>query len=417
MADIPRLIGRAVEYGMPAFEMARLAYDFSYDPANSRRVPVNRFAHRRILSDHRHRLVTTPNHDTLYSSAVIDLSLGPVTLKVPAMGARYHSLAFMDAYTNNFAYVGMRTTGGDGGSYLIVGPGRQVEAPVGSRVLRAPGNHVSILARIAVTGPSDYAEIHRLQDKLTLSGPSPARPDLIRPIPGDGENFVAVVNRVLHDDPPPDADAPLLKELSAIGIGGCVAGLNAEQRQWWRRDFAGARTELIAASKEIGPATFGWQYSQRSVGNFGTDYRIRAVIALQGMAANVPAESVYALALTDADGKVLEERHRYRLRLLPGTPLADGFWSLSIYEAMPEGGLYFADNVLHRYALGSLSPDLHRNEDGSFDLLIQKDQPEEKVSNWLPAPSGPFALMMRAYLPRPEMLDGRFRYPGIERLD
>ena len=89
MADIARLIARAVEYGTPAFEMARLAYDFSYDPANSRRVPVNRFAHRRILSDHRHRLVTTPNHDTLYSSAVIDLSSGPVTLDVPAMGARW----------------------------------------------------------------------------------------------------------------------------------------------------------------------------------------------------------------------------------------------------------------------------------------------------------------------------------------
>ena len=133
MTDMSRLIARAVEYGMPAFEMARLAYDFSYDPGNARRVPVNSFAHRRILSDHRHRLVTTPNHDTLYSSAVVDLSLGPVTLQVPAFGPRYHSLAFMDAYTNNFAYVGTRATGGEGGSYVIAGPGRHVEAPAGSQ--------------------------------------------------------------------------------------------------------------------------------------------------------------------------------------------------------------------------------------------------------------------------------------------
>jgi hypothetical protein len=417
MADMSRLIARAVEYGMPAFEMARLAYDFSYDPGNSRRVPVNSFAHRRILSDHRHRLVTTPNHDTLYSSAVIDLSLGPVTLQVPAFGPRYHSLAFMDSYTNNFAYVGTRATGGEGGSYVIAGPGRHIEAPAGARILRAPGNHISILARILVEGASDYAQVHRLQDRLALSGPAPVRSDLVRPLTGDGENFAAVVNRVLHDDPPPDADAPLLKELAAAGLGGGVTALTSEQRQWWRRDFTRVRSELIAASKEIGSTIFGWQYSQSSVGNFGTDYRTRAVIAIQGMAANIPAESVYALALTDADGRTLDRRHRYRLRLLPGAPPADGFWSLSIYEVMADGGTYFADNALHRYAVGSLSPDLHRNEDGSLDVLIQKESPRDFTANWLPAPEGKCALMMRAYLPRPDMLDGRFRYPGIERLD
>ena len=414
MADISRLIARAVEYGLPAFEMARLAYDFSYDPTHARRVPVNRYAHRRLLSDHRHRLVTTPNHDTLYSSAVIDLSLGPVALQVPAIGGRYHSLAFMDAYTNNFAYVGTRTTGGGGGSYVIVGPGRQ-PPPTENRVLRAPGNHISILARILVTGPSDYAEVHRLQDKLVLSGPAPARPDLVRPVTGDAESFVTVLNRVLHDDPPPEADAPLLKELSVVGVGGEVHALTPEQRQWWRRDFARAKEGLIAASRDIGTPTFGWQYSQSSVGNFGTDYRTRAVIAIQGMAANIPAESVYALALTDADGRTLDERSRYRLHLLPGMPPADAFWSLAIYEVMPEGGMYFADNALHRYSLSSLSPDLHRNEDGSLDILIQKEEPQKLASNWLPAPAGSFALMMRTYLPRPEM--GRFRYPGIERLD
>src|SRR6185437_1490944 len=252
----------------------------------------------------------------------------------------------------------------------------------------APGNHVSILARILVTGPSDYAEVHRLQDRLVLSGPTPARPDLVRPVTGDAENFVTVLNRALHDDPPPEADAPLLKELSVVGVGGDVVALTPEQRQWWRREFARAREGLIAASRDIGTPIFGWQYSQSSVGNFGTDYRTRAVIAIQGMAANIPAESVYALALTDADGRNLDERQRYRLHLLPGTPPVDAFWSLAIYEVSPGGGMYFADNALHRYSLSSLSPDLHRNEDGSLDILIQKDEPQELAFNWLPAPAG-----------------------------
>ncbi len=415
MPDIKRLIAQAVEYGMPAFEVARLAYDFSYDPGNARRVAVNRFAHRRILSDHRHRLVTTPNHDTLYSSAVLDLSAGPVALTVPVFGRRYHSLAFMDAYTNNFAYIGTRATGGEGGSYLVAGPRHGALPPSGVKLVSAPGNHITILARILVAGPSDYAEVHRLQDRLALSGPTPARPDLIRPFAGDAENFVAVVNQVLHDDPPPGPDAKLLTELLAVGIGD--VSLTQEQRQWWRNEFAAARKELIVCAKDIGPASLGWQYSQGSVGNFGTDYRTRAIIAIQGMAANIPVELVYGLALADADGRTLSDHHRYRVRLPSGQPPVDGFWSLSIYEVMPDGGLYFADNALHRYALGGLSPDLHRNEDGSLDVLIQKEAPGEMVTNWLPAPPGAFALMMRAYLPRPDMLDGRFRYSGIERLD
>lgn len=414
MPDISRLIARAVEYGMPAFEVARLSYDFSYDPANPRRVAVNSFAHRRILSDHRHRLVTAPNHDTLYSSAVIDLSAGAVMLTVPSFDRRYYSLAFMDAYTNNFAYIGTRATGGEGGSYAIAGPHRQIDMPEGKRLLRAPGNHITILARILVDGPSDYAEVHRLQDRLTLAGPVPSRPDLIRPVARDPENFAAVVNQVLRDDPPPEADRPLLEELAAAGIG--EEALNKDQAQWWRKEFAAARQDLIAASKDIGPAVQGWQYSRSSVGNFGTDYRTRAVIAIQGMAANIPAESVYGVAMTDAEGRALDARHRYRLRLPVGGPPVDGFWSVSIYEVMAEGGLYFFDNELHRFALNSLTPDLVRAEDGSVEILVQKDRPQG-AANWLPAPSGNFALMMRAYLPRPEMLDGRFRYPGIERLD
>jgi hypothetical protein len=417
MPDSAGLIAQAVEYGMPAFETARLAYKFSYDPTNPRRISVNRFAHRRVLSDHRHRLVTTPNHDTLYSSAVIDVSAGPVNLSVPAFGSRYYSLALMDAYTNNFAYIGTRVTGGAGSSYRIIGPGAPAEPPGEAMIVRAPGNHISILARILADGPSDYAGVHRLQDRLILCGPSPSRPDLIPPVKGDAENFVAVVNQVLRDDPPPEVDAPLLKKLEAVGLAAGATMLMPEQRQWWRKDFGTACATLIEEAKEIGPVVLGWQYSQNSVGDFGTDYRTRAIIAIRGMAANIPAESVYALALTDVDGKALEQRHRYRLHLLAGTPPVDGFWSLSIYEVMPDGAMYFADNEIHRYALGSQSPDLRHSGDGSFDILIQKDAPGDHLINWLPSPPGCFALMMRAYLPKPGMLDGRFHYPGIERLD
>jgi hypothetical protein len=423
MPDVSRdpagLIAKALAYGIPLFEMARLAYGFSHDPGNPRRVPVNRFAHRRVLADHTHRMVTTPNNDTLYSSAVLDLSAGPVALEVPDFGNRYFSIAFIDACTNNFAYVGTRTTGGAGVSYRIAGPAWQGEAPYGARLIRAPGNHIVALVRILVDGPPDYAEVHRLQDRLKLSGtlPAPVRPDLIQPVAGDAENFVAVVNQVLRDDPPPAADTPILEELASVGIGADASPLSPEQCDLWARYFSSARSQLIAASAEVGSCIAGWQYPSPHTGNFGTDYEARAKIAIRGVTANIPAESTYALAMTDSTGAPLDERHRYRLRLSPGTPPADGFWSLSIYEIMPDGSMFFGDNELHRYAIGSRTRDLIRNPDGSLDLFIQKNRPAGAINNWLPVPARNFALIMRAYLPQPPLLNGSFRYSGIERLD
>src|SRR5437868_2811548 len=200
-SDSAALIAKAYEYGFPLFEHARLVYLYSYYSGNPQRVLVNSFGHRRRLVDHTARNVTTPNNDTLYSSAVIDLSAGPVRLDVPDFGNRYWSLAFIDAYTNNFGYLGTRVSGSRGGPYLIVNPAWHEKPPTGVTLIRAPGNHIVAIARILVDGPDDYEAVHRLQDALILSGAAPARStaDLIRPIPGDPANFVAVVNRVLHD--------------------------------------------------------------------------------------------------------------------------------------------------------------------------------------------------------------------------
>ena len=417
--DPARLIAKAFEYGIPAFETARLVYGFSYDPGNRRRVPVNSFAHRRTLADHRHRMLTTPNNDTLYSSAVIDLSAGPLALDVPEFGDRYYSIAFLDAYTNNFAYIGTRATGSGKSRFLIVGPGWRGRAPDGTILIRAPGHHISAQVRILVKGSLDYAQVHRLQDALVLRGPAPppARPDLIAPVSGDAANFVAVVNQVLGADPPAAADAPILQALAHVGIGADAPPLTPEQRAWWDRDFVRARAGLIAASKEIGLYHQGWQYLPQATGDFGTDYETRAKIAIRGIAANVAAESVYAMAMVDRDGRPFDWGHRYRLRLAAGTPPAKAFWSLSIYEMMPDGSMFFGDNELHRYAIGGLTGGLRYRADGGLDILIRKDRPADPGANWLPAPAKNFALIVRAYLPGSALVDGRFRYPGVERLN
>ena len=97
-------------------------------------------------------------------------------------------------------------------------------------------------------------------------------------------------------------------------------------------------------------------------------------------------------------------------RLIP----VHAFWSLSMYEATKDGQFFFTKNPLNRYSIGDRTPGLTMSGDGSLDIWIGHENPgTDKASNWLPAPQGPFALLMRAFLPKPELLEGRYRLPPV----
>jgi hypothetical protein len=416
-SDQAAQIAKAYEYGFPIFEQARLVYLYSYFAGNPQRVPVNTFGHHRELVDHTARTVTTPNNDTLYSSAIIDLSAGPVRLDVPDFAQRYWSIAFIDSYTNNFAYLGTRVSGNKGGAYLIANANWHDRPPAGVTLIRSPGSHIVAIARILVDGPEDYEAVHRLQDALILR-PTSALPSgvaPIRPVPGDPDNFVAVVNRVLHEDPPPVADAAALRQFADLGIGPDAGPLNEAQRRLWTAHLPHAHAALIAESKAFGTEIKAWIYMPPDIGAFGTDYRTRAVVAVRGIAANIPQEMTYVTAVSDQNGLTLDGGNRYRLHLPAGTPPAEGFWSFSIYEVTKEGALFFGDNPIRRYAIGDRTKGLVRNRDGSLDIAIQKESPGPGLEgNWLPVPARDFVIIARAYLPGRSLLDGTYRYPGIE---
>ena len=153
--DLKTAATEAWLYGLPLVEIAT-----TRSRGQALGQSMNAFAHVRNLANHKHRAVTTPNNDTLYSSAHLDLSAGPVTITLPAAGERYLSLQLMDAYTNSFAVLGTRTTGPNGGTFTLVGP---TEAAEGPRVVRAPTNHVWALARILVDGPHDLEAARGVQ--------------------------------------------------------------------------------------------------------------------------------------------------------------------------------------------------------------------------------------------------------------
>jgi hypothetical protein len=194
-----------------------------------------------------------------------------------------------------------------------------------------------------------------------------------------------------------------------------MAVVNEALRAAWRERIAPAQAAVRRLLGVLREVVDGWIVRAPEIGNFGTNYALRAAIELGGLAALEPAEAVYASRALDDAGERFDGRRRYRPTLpVDGLP-TDSFRSLSMYEATPEGQLFFTANPIGRYAIGDRTPSLHRAADGSLEVAIQHDAPDDPAqrANWLPAPAGPFVLTRRAYLPRPELRDWRVPLPGV----
>ena len=138
-------------YTIPLIEVARArAASLVHGAA------INSFGHVDRLLRPGDRDITTPNNDTLYSSAQVDLSHGPVRIAIPDVADRYFSLAFMDAWTNNFVVLGGRSTAGWSGEVVLAGPDHPGDAP---NQIRSPTTHAWVLGRLLVDGPSDLPAV------------------------------------------------------------------------------------------------------------------------------------------------------------------------------------------------------------------------------------------------------------------
>lgn len=392
-------------YGLPLIEMAG-----TRGRAFRNGLVANRFRHVRKLTDARSQTVTQPNNDTLYSTAWLDLSGGPVRLTLPRAAERYVSLALMDMFTNNFAVL----RAGSVHEVIVIGP----HAPSQPGAIRAPTDWVWALGRTLVSGPADLPAAHLVQDGLVADGASDRRviDAPLRSAPW--HEYFAGVQALLADTPPPSFDGPLA---GARAAGFIAAGAFDPRRfspNQGAQIAAGLADALEIAGRgdEAGDRRGGWLYPKPNLGRFGDDHRYRAQIALSGLAALPIDEALYLRALSPDGRGEIDSRRPWKLTLRKGAlPPVDGFWSLTIYEVTPQGQAFLIDNPLQRYAISDRSPELAGAE-GDVEILISPTAPTggTKVI-WLPAPrSGrPFLLSFRAYRPKPAMLDGDFLLPEL----
>ncbi|MCJ7546466.1 MAG: DUF1254 domain-containing protein [Deltaproteobacteria bacterium] len=398
---------------------------------------VNRFLHLRNFPDHSSNSVIRPSNDLLYSNAWLDLSSEPIIMHLPDFGSRYYLMPLMDAWSNVFASVGTRTTGNRAGDFAIVGPHWQGELPPGVTVIRSPTNIVWLLGRLyCKRTQDDLAAVHTLQDQMTLRSlgssaifpahtPGPVISHImsfIQRTPAaqvakmDAESFFKSFARLLKDNPPPPADAAVIKKLAEIGI---VSGkdfdinnLDPAVRNKLEASVSAGQSKIKSFTGDSYLAN-GWSLNVKW-GSYGVHYLRRAYVALNLLGANLAEDAIYPNTSVDNKGVSLTGANRYVVRFPMGkTPPANAFWSLTLYNDLG----YFVDNSLHRYAIHS-ADNLTYNTDGSLDIYIQANSPGiDKEHNWLPAPQESFNLTMRIYWPKPAALKGTWRPPVVKKIN
>jgi hypothetical protein len=379
--------------------------------------PANDLIHQRELTSVATQRVTSPNNDTLYSRAFLDLTDGPVEIALPPTGDRYLSVALMDMFTNNFALLGTRTTGRDGGRFQIFGPGQP--APAGA--IRAPSSSAFLLVRTLVAGADDLQAAHALQDRIRLDGPAARRRWAEAPTRDAAwPDYFESAGRILAETGAPAMDGALFERIAPLGLtpsGFRPEAFSADEQAEIEAGVAEARTLVLEPRGGLYPAQ-GWLYPHPNLGRFEQDYPYRAQIALTGLFALPLDEAVYTRSIGDRSDGLLHG-DAYRLHFpADRLPPVDGFWSLTAYEARPDGQFFFTPNAINRYSIGDRTAGLQRGADNSLDIWIMRGDPGPvRRANWLPAPSSaPFMLSMRAFLPRPELSAGTYRYPALQRI-
>lgn len=435
-AELREIIGEAYTYGFPMVDSYRIQYSYFVDQTHPEYKggwnEVHNVARAFTPQD---KAIQTPNSDTPYSFLGADLRAEPLVINVPAVPDRYYSLQFIDMYTHNFAYVGSRATGSDAGNYLLAGPRWQGEVPEGIKsVIRSETDLAFVLYRTQLFGTDDLEAVKKIQAQYkaqplsefvgTTPSPAPAV-EFIKPLSAEVQKtspeFFGILNFLLQFTPPHPSETALMERFAKAGIGAGkafdVAALSPEQRQAvdegmadaWKA-FAQYKAEVIDTGKKGSADGFG---TREFLGN---DYMMRMSSAVHGIYGNSKEEANYPAYFTDSEGKPLDAAsNRYTVRFEPGKlPPVNSFWSLTMYE-LPASLL--TENPIDRYLINSpMEPELVRDADGGITLYIQHDSPgKDKEANWLPAPKGPFFMIMREYWPKPEALDGSWKAPPAVR--
>ena len=433
-----KIAAQAYIYGFPIVSSYSTFHAQALDSKSPDfKAPLNQIGNTANVFTPEDKAIITPNSDTPYSFAWLDLRAEPIVLTLPKVDPkRYYSVQLIDIYTYNFAYLGRRTTGSDGGSFLIAGPRWKGKAPKGvKKVIRAESDIVYALYRTQLFDAQDIEEVRQVQAGYKVQPLSafagtqapPAAPavDWPQPVAGmtDSVAMFRYLNVMLGFAPPNPSEAALMKRFATIGIAPGKpfdeAGLSPEMKTALEAGIADGKQKFAqfkktqVDTKKVSSADF---FGTRS--HLKNNYMYRFAGARLGIYGNSGEEAIYTGYFVDAEGQPADaSKHRYVLRFPKGSlPPNDAFWSLTMYDGKTQ---LLVDNPLKRYLINSaMEPQLVRDGDGGLSLRVQAQAPAAgEQANWLPAPDGPFYAVLRIYQPKPSVQKGTWSAPKLQKAD
>jgi len=382
--------------------------------------PVNQFNNVRSLNNAGSTAVVATGATNLSSIAWLDLNNGPMVLHIPEVQNHLYCLALIDPYTENLMTFGT-ASGTKPGDYVIVNPSQKdIAIPKGTHRVIVDYSRIWIIGSTQLKGPEDIANVNKIQDGYTLTPLSqygkaytPSAPTkaiskvTVYSVP-KGIEFFDVLGQQLALFPPRDKGE--LKKFASVGIG---AGLTPSQNTVLNSDIKRGLNDAVAAGpnliqkyiQEESLAEFSKHngYMLGGFGQYGSNYKLRAVVSQVGLGAFTSSQAIYALAWTDHNKKPLDGSKSYVIHMASPPPTTEG-WSLTLYTL--KGAMI--KNSINRYAFTNTS-DLTINKDGSIDFYLQPTEPSNPAQqkNWLPTADGKgFEVMWRLFAPQTDKIKG-----------
>jgi len=427
-------------YGLPIVMNYGVMYEYSVDKNSGQyKAPFNQIKNEARVFTYKDTAVVTPNSDTPYSFAWLDLRAEPIVLSVPAVEkGRYYSVQLEDGNTFNYGYIGSRATGNDAGDYMVAGPDWKGEAPPGIKKVFHSTTQFSLAGyRTQLFGPDDMPNVVKVQAGykvqplsafLKQSAP-PAAPTINFPKINKElakTGFFNYLDFSLQFAPPGPEEKDIREKLARLGIGPGkkfdFKALSPEQQkavvEGMTEGEAKVKAFLAGGVKDVNGWKIGNWFGDRAF--YEGNWLKRAAGAQGGIYGNDSIEATYPLTKTLVDGEPLDgSKYNYTLTFAAGQyPPVNAFWSVTMYDGKSQ---LLIKNPINRYLINSpMLPKLKKNADGSLTLYIQKNSPgKDKESNWLPAPNDLIYLVMRLYWPKteaPSILpagEGTWKPPGI----
>ena len=432
--DLRAIAREAYLYAFPMAANYQTLYKQAIDTSShDYRAPFNSLTNASSVATPEDKFVVTPNSDTPYSYVWMDLRAEPMVVTMPKIEKeRYYTGQLIDLYTFNFAYLGTRSFGNDGGNFLIAGPNWNGATPAGIKaVLRAQTQFAYLLIRTQLFNAADIVNVRRIQagyraESLStfLHQPAPpAAPTVNWPKPSPDMLITAEIfpylNFLLQFCPADPSETDLLARFAKLNLGAGMtfelASFSPSVQQAITGGIVDTKADVDLMMRKINADQI------QSSDFFGTreflknNYLYRFIGAKLGLYGNSGADAAYFGYFVDAGHHPLDaSKNNYELNFAKGAiPEYHAFWSLTMYDGRTQ---LLVANPIQRYLLNSTTLESYKyGPDGSLTFYIQRNSPgKDRESNWLPAPAGPFYAIYRVYMPGKAVLNGTWKKPPMQ---